>query len=78
MDGGKGKRKKNFLEKIYDTISKPFSISGEKNTLNIKKFITEKLSIIDESLSSSKSRKFKKSLSKSFRHEKYSVSEAYE
>lgn len=69
------------MEKIYDTISKPFSISGEKNTLNIKKYITEKLSIIDESLHSSaskKSKKFKKSLSKSFRHEKYSFSEVYE
>lgn len=67
--GERRKRKKNFLEKIYDTISKPFSISGEKNTLNIKKYITEKLSIIDESLSSnSKTKKYKKSLSKSFRH----------
>lgn len=75
-------RKRNLLEKIYDTISKPFSISGDKNTLNIKKYITEKLSIIDESLQSSttprKAKKQKKALSKSFRHEQYSYSEAYQ
>lgn len=71
LEENKSKKKRNILEKIYDTISKPFSISGEKNTLNIKKYITEKLSIIDESLNSStskKSKKYKKSVSRSFRH----------
>jgi hypothetical protein len=41
------KGKKNILSKIYETLSKPFSIAGEKNTLNFKKYITDKLSAID-------------------------------
>lgn len=35
--GGRDKKKKNILEKIYETISRPFSIKSDKNTLNIKK-----------------------------------------
>lgn len=43
------KKKKNILEKIYSALSRPFSISGEKNTLNFnyKRYITGKLSTID-------------------------------
>lgn len=69
------------MEKIFETISKPFSIASEKNTLNIKKYITEKLSIIDESLATNKKNKKSKRSQKpfsSFANEKYSISEVYE
>lgn len=43
-------KKKTILDILYEKISKPFTISDNKNTLNLKKYITEKLSVIDESV----------------------------
>ena len=78
--------KKNIFEKIYETISKPFSISGEKNTLNLKKYLAQRLSG-EEALSASSNRSKSKSHSRAsvtrsfageMRDRQLSLSEVYE
>ena len=43
-------KKQNILRRIYEKLSKPFTIADGENTLKIKKFFKEKTQIFEENL----------------------------